>query len=612
MKTLLLFFSDENVGACPAVVPTLAHIARSQNIDFETYICTCPMSHGGKMLPFNGHQHMEQFLYLANFYDRILYCALTSEYGYQFRREVLAFGGEVICCRKANELADFYMDVFGYFKLPFPSRATIIPKDTESFQLAPYCYPDILYTDSVGIPEAEWDEKKYAELGVRTLSTLYCDVKCKELECNAVDTIQPDDSYGSISERIIKRWFGKAKGIGFSNPTGLLRWIGKFCRDNTICMYEPVEWRAFAPVVAGYAKKLGNDVIVGNQTVTPPTDDVATEFSKYNVFMNLIGVNPRIGFTLQSTHPLPIDWLKNAKAPWEDEYSDDYLREKIKEHAIPVCFLFYAADLGHLPTMSRFIDLMGIEGMRAGIAFPSVWYEYAPELLEQLYVPRKLGGVFPQLEPLISSGGISVITESKDFIKPELLTDLLLRARRQIAENVGEKMVPIGYYPFQDCDPYYGKYGNGEPQFQAVADAGFDYYITYVDEAKPARIVDQVGKMIIINEQTDKWFPWFPEMKENQSRGYLRNLEMKVAPDANEWLIMCYDSPFFGVSPTYMGWYEDLKDKGFEETRKLGMQSIMEAMQYVRCGGGDSKRLFMLKPHELARYARLLREEGLK
>ena len=61
-----------------------------------------------------------------------------------------------------------------------------------------------------------------------------------------------------------------------------------------------------------------------------------------------------------------------------------------------------------------------------------------------------------------------------------------------------------------------------------------------------------------------------------------------------------------------MGWFERAKDRRFDETKKFGMQGIMEAMQYVRCGGGDSKRLFMLKPHELARYARLFKEEGLK
>ena len=136
--------------------------------------------------------------------------------------------------------------------------------------------------------------------------------------------------------------------------------------------------------------------------VVPMTDDVCTELSKFGMVMNLIGVNPRLGFTLQSKHPLPIDWLVDAKAPWEDEYSDEFLLQKIKERAIPVCFLFYAADLGHLPVLPRLIDLMGIEGMRAGIAFPSVWYKYAPELLEQLYIPRKLGGVFQLLETMFS------------------------------------------------------------------------------------------------------------------------------------------------------------------------------------------------------------------
>lgn len=88
--------------------------------------------------------------------------------------------------------------------------------------------------------------------------------------------------------------------------------------------------------------------------------------------------------------------------------------------------------------------------------------------------------------------------------------------------------------------------------------------------------------------------------------------EEKTPADANDWIVMTYDAPFFGDSPLYMSWMESLKDGMFESTRKLGMQSIMEAMQYVRNGGGQSGRLFMLKPHELVRYARLLKKAGRK
>lgn len=604
-KNLLLFFSDENVSSCPAVIPTLTWMAEKAGVDFESYICTTPPSYGGRMLPFMGNMHMQQFLYMANFYDKILYCAITSREGYQFRREVLAFGGEVISCRKNGELAEFYQDLFAYFKLDIPARATIMPNETEAFHLAPYCYPEVLFTQTLGLSEQEWDPEKYAKLGVKEAASLYCKPETGSLPLTVIDDIQPEDTYGKVTERIVKRWIDQADSIGFTNPEGITRWSAMFCRKKILCLYQPTDWKPYMETVAHYARITGDDVVTGNQMVIPMTDDVCSELSRHGLMMDLVGVDPRIGFTLQRQLPMPLDWLKDARAPWEDEYSDEYLLQKIEEHAIPVCFLFYAADLGHIAGLPRILDLMGIEGMRAGLAFPSTWYEYAPEMLEQLYISRELGGVFPQVEPMISSGGISVVTEAKGYLPPDLYTDMLNRARKQIAELAGEKMVPIGYYPFQDCDPYYGKVGRCEPQYQCVADAGFDYYVSYVDSYQRGKILAQVDQMTVVNQQTKKWFPGG-----GISMELLKEWEAAIPANETDWIFICYDSPFFATTPTYM----TCKDTGWlsDQEHRFGMKTIMEPMQYVRRGGGDSGRLFMLKPHELVRYARLLRERGLK
>ena len=42
-----------------------------------------------------------------------------------------------------------------------------------------------------------------------------------------------------------------------------------------------------------------------------------------------------------------------------------------------------------------------------------------------------------------------------------------------------------------------------------------------------------------------------------------------------------------------------------------GIHHLYEAMQYVRRGGGDSGRLFLVKPPELYRSAKLARQENL-
>ena len=602
-KNLLFFFSDENAVSATAVSPTLFHLAESLDMDFESYICTTPKSHGGNMLPFTGNNHLESFYYLANFYKKIYYCSLTTQPGFQFRREVLSFGGEIVSCRSADEVAEFYKEVFNHFQRKLPDYAVILPTATNGMDLAPFCYPEILYRKALGVTQESWNTGKMARLGVKKAGKLYCHVDVGDLKSEQIDELVDGDTYGTITERITKRWITHAKGIGFGDASGIFRWNALFCRDNILCMYQPSDWKRYIPVVAKYAKETGNDVIIGNQCVVPMTDDVCTEFSKYGLVFNLIGVNPRVGFTIQRKHKLPLDWLADAKAPWHDEYSDEYLQKKIDEKAIPVCVLFYAADLGHLPVLPRILDLMGIEGMRAGIAFPSTWYEYQPELLEQLYIPRKAGGVFPQLEPMISSAGIAVTSECREFLLPQQLTDLLRRAKNQIADSVGKHMIPLGYYPFQDTDPYY-QVNVGEPQYGAVAEAGFEYYFTYRDSGKAGHIVCEEKGMTVLNQQCKKWFPFLDSM---QSIDFLKEWEGKIPGDESNWIVLSYDTPFFGVAPTYMCVFEgESYDLNF--VRRFGMQTIVEAMQYVRKGGGASGRLFLLKPHELYRYAHLLRK----
>ena len=102
-KKLLFFFSDETCASCNAVVPTLARLAQEMGMDFENYIAVRPWCWLGKVLPTVGYNHLESFLYLANFYDEIYYCSLTDRASLPFRREVLAEDG-IIHLRNGGDL----------------------------------------------------------------------------------------------------------------------------------------------------------------------------------------------------------------------------------------------------------------------------------------------------------------------------------------------------------------------------------------------------------------------------------------------------------------------------------------------------------------------------
>ena len=606
-KKLLFYVSDENVDASPAVVPTLARIAREQGMDFETYICTRADSWQGKILPTVGNGHLEQFYYVANFYDEILYCSLSSYGSYPFRRSVLGFGGKVLSCRRGDEVADFYREIYGFFGLPLPASVLILPdRRADVPYITPYCYPDVLASNALGISETDWaaEQEKYRAFGVEKVTALYCEVAGAEV----LDRLTPEDTFGTLTVRIADRNLQGAKQIGFIDPACLLRWQTYFIRQNVVIVYLDYNWKSIIPTVKKYADLVGNKRIIGSQVIYRESakkitldDSVIASLGEYGLIHNLLGINPRIGFTVQTQKKLPLDWLDDptVPTPWDGEYTDEELQAHLAAGDIPVCFLFYAADLGHLPVLTQFINLFCLDGMRGGIAFPSTWYDYAPELLEMLYLPLEQGGVCPNLEPLMSSVGSAVATEAEGYIAPDFLTELLTEARADIIAHVGERRAPRGYYPFQDASPFYKKEA-GKPQYDAVAPVGYSYYITYKESNTPAHIIDEKNGMLILNQQSPQWFPSYGNPLER-----VKEWEAKcLAAGGMQWITLAFDTPFFALTPNYLGEIEtESYRKGW--AKYAGMNYIMEAMQYVRHTGGESGKLFLVKPHELERYARM-------
>lgn len=606
-RNLLFLFTDEWCPAAGVATATLSWIADKAGADFEAYVCIRPKTWAGEILAFTGHGHAEQFYYAANFYEKVLYCALTDNPALQFKREVMAFGGDVVTTRKSGELAAFYRDIFEYFKLEFPQEIVLVPdrpKEGSAFWLQPYCYPDICFREALGVNAGAGAPNlaRLKDAGAGKVSLLYCGppevemARASGIATEVVDSTKDGDSYGSITCRIADRWMDRAKGVAFGDPHCTLKWMPFYLRERRLTLFEPVEWRAFTKTLSRYARKTGDMLVYGSQTVTPMTDDVATEFAKEGLVMSLVGLDARIGLTIQSRRQLPVDWLKEIRPPWEEEYSDKFLHERAAKGGIPVCFLFYASDIGHLPALYRVLDLMLVDGMRCGLAFPSTWYDFQPQLVEQLYVPHRHGGVFPSVEPLLVSAGRGVATEAEGYLDADSLVASLKMAKAHIARHVGEKLVPIGYYPFQDACPAY-KHETGEPQFAALEKAGLQYAVTYKHEQDFPQIVHQSERLTVLNQQT---LHWFPNMEVLSPLDKLKDWATRMPGHRRPgWILLGFDLPFYGLCPAYLGGAKP----------DVSMESILRAMQFAR-SGGKTGRLFLAKPHEVVRFARILHGLG--
>jgi hypothetical protein len=250
--------------------------------------------------------------------------------------------------------------------------------------------------------------------------------------------------------------------------------------------------------------------------------------------------------------------------------------------------LHYAADLGHLPVLSRYLDLHSIKGIRDGIAFPSSWWDFSDDMLERFYLSHEHGGVFPSAEPLVCSAGTGVATEAAGYLSGKVLLENLIKAKEKFKKYVGESNVPVGYYSFQDACPSY-IHQSGEPQYNVIEKAGFEYAITYKHENEFPRIVYESDKFIVLNQQTEHWsFDPMADLKKWE--------EELVNSNGKGWIILGLDSPFWGMVPCYFG----LASKG------LSLEKLQKAMIYAK-NGGTSGRLFLVKPHEIVRYAKLLK-----
>ncbi|MBR5552810.1 MAG: hypothetical protein IKV98_03060 [Clostridia bacterium] len=91
----------------------------------------------------------------------------------------------------------------------------------------------------------------------------------------------------------------------------------------------------------------------------------------------------------------------------------------------------------------------------------------------------------------------------------------------------------------------------------------------------------------------------------------LKQWEKKYTEEQKHgWVILPFDTPFFSLSPTYLG---DIENEYMRTgwAKFAGFHYISEAMQYVRRSGRETGKLFLLKPHELYRYAKILKKRGL-
>ena len=578
---LWLVLSEMDNRDIPAVLPTVAWLGERAGARVESYL---EAERDGELFARNGSTvlggaHHLQFNYLHLVFDvhAILYGAPQL-----FLSSLRQFGTPILA--QASDPAALYRQLLPHAPGPDPESVALIPDGPvaiahQPFELAPYCFPDIYYRKALGFTPAH-DRAEFAALPAHA---------CFTPGEAALDSIRPDDTIGSVTLRIARRWKARAHGVVFGDPPAVLSQLTTHCREARVAVFAPIAPKplrevsshpylefasAIADETAQLAVELGNRVIVGRQT----GDADLFVWSRRGVCIRIIDPN-RPAFPVVST--VPHVWTQPQSRAEELEPTDEELRRYAREGKRLTTLIVHSGEMAHNEAMLNFCELASWSGLKMGLSVHDARYDSCPQLWELLATPRERGGVRGLIEPILHAGGRGVLAECN--CPPEWLTEHCRAALAHIRSIAGDAGTPRGYYAF--CDTDLETVTDVRPDlFAAVAAAGLDYFIS---SARPGRnrLLQRPGPIAVLNQTCRTFCSGSPFIRINGIEG------LGYAAGINPgWTIASLDAPVVAFMPNiwrYGARYMQLFD------------AVM--------GAGNVN----VTPHTIARYARILDEMGL-
>ncbi len=270
-------------------IPTVARIAKHAGVDFECYLeaerdGTLFARTGSTVL---GGSHHQQFSYLNAAFDveYIIFgeASLLLSSIQVFNAPILVQTSSVLELYQAllprvEELADVIV-----------APGSLLEIEGRVLEIGPYLFPEIFYRKAVEMPASLIEEQPafIKAIGVQPASHLFLSAAERQQlihrfpEVVEVDSIQSQDTCGTITLRIAERWNHMPKGLACGDPPAILSQLPSLCRDARIAVYAekiPLpraqvfaapyteEKSAIVEDVIRLAHDLRNRVMVGRQT----------------------------------------------------------------------------------------------------------------------------------------------------------------------------------------------------------------------------------------------------------------------------------------------------------------------------------------------------------
>jgi len=463
--------------------------------------------------------------------------------------------------------------------------------------VAQYFAPEVARRRAIAVPlELSRDERLALKgLGVKKLL-----VECAEgkdlatwsregFKVEVLETLQPEETYSSLSRRVAGRLKEWARGIDICEPVLASYWLPHALRERRLMVcFE--NFREGAEFAADFAEGKGDFVVHGRYGGGPvggarDDRDIFPLFQRGISYQVVEPGRPPLTVFLRRPGRL----THKAKGPFDLEPSEEQLREWAEEGRILATVIFHSGELSHLDAVLSIVDLCASTGVKVGLGMHVQRYLLGGELVEMLHTPPEEGGVAGICEPVLHSSGFGILAES--LADPRKVASLMSESRERIARLVGEKAAPRGVYCYLDAFPGEWRKGN-EALWREVARAGFSYLVSSVSPGS-GKVLFREGDFVVLSQCGHLTYPASPFVRVDGPEE-MAECERKLTEGGRPgFIIAVLDSPIYAY-PVYLSLGDPF------HRRRLG-----EFFEYLSRGGVTGK-LVNATPHVVARYARLL------
>ncbi len=666
---LLLYLASSTDAQRVAVGPVLAGLAQRQGWLFECYYDAPRRGlHFGSGDPAGGAEgvaggslvaggrHLEQLTRLAVGHhvvalgdpESVLWPALAGT-----DAEVLS---------RSTDPAVLFAAAFARLGEPLPVEAYVLddsPQGVAGIRTAPYLAPALLSAAPALAVEASAEAASWATLtaaGVTRWRGLWLDAGRAAALSVELDEAVGDashETYASFTATVARGVQTWGEGVFLGDPDLVAAQLGRIAGRRLTALYG----RPHVDVIERVPEifRAASEPVFGRQY----DDRDFIELAPLGHGLHVVDPDPP--FESARHLPVPVPVLPPVGERDAAEPSDGQLSRWADEGRVLVTLCLWAGMVREVDGLLRLLDLAALTGVHAGLVVTAETVELQPPL-ELLSAPTSRGGLGGRIELLLGSTGRGVAAEG--LLPPGVLERHLREARAAVADRLPADLVPRGWWPLLDTglrrgrptvlaheglrpvvhvptsqtrnrredlpgtgpvdgpDPEHGSTGSTGPRravgnlvrgagldrfvvprrpfaavrpaeiddrvLREVEAAGFTYMWTKAGFGSP-RIVGRHGQLVALPFTAGNWDGWSPFYTVGTADDVARAERRLLRSGRPGWLASTVDSPLFALSGEIWRHGGRLHD-------------------LVRCvaDGGRSGRLINVRPHVVARYARLL------